>query len=279
MRKRRFMQCDVFTSKPTKGNGLAVVVDGDGLTAEQMQAFAAWTKLAETTFLLPPTTPEADYKVKIYTPAREMLFAGHPTLGSCACWLASGGKPRTAGIVRQECGVGIVDIDTSGSVPAFAAPPTKIAPLPTDKLSKITSALGLSPDRIVRTALLSNGPEWQALELKSAEDVLAADSSKIRYPEFAGVGLLGAHPQGAECSHEVRMLGASTGGEDPVTGSLNAALAQWMYGEGLWRDPVVIAQGTCVGREGRLYIRRDDATGTVWVGGNTISMIEGTLTF
>ena len=278
MRKRRFMQCDVFTSTPTKGNGLAVVVDGDGLTAEQMQAFAAWTKLAETTFLLPPITPEADYRVKIYTPAREMLFAGHPTLGSCACWLASGGKPRKAGVVRQECGVGIVDIDTSGSVPAFAAPPTKISPLPAERLSKITSALGLSSDRIVRTALLSNGPEWQALQLASAQDVLAVDSSKIRYPEFVGVGLIGAHPPGSECAHEVRMLGASAGGEDPVTGSLNAALAHWMFGEGLWRDPVVIAQGTCVGREGRLHIHRDVGTGTIWVGGNTIQMIEGTLT-
>ena len=279
MRQRRFMQCDVFTSKPTKGNGLAVVVDGDGLTAEQMQSFAAWTKLAETTFLMTPTSPEADYKVKIYTPMREMLFAGHPTLGSCACWLASGGRPRTPGVVRQECGVGIVDIDCSGAVPAFAAPPTTIEPLAADKLDKITSALGLAPERIVRTALLSNGPIWQALELEGAQDVLSADSSRIRYPEIRGVGLIGAHATGSECDYEVRMLGASAGAEDPVTGSLNAAIAHWMYSEGHWRNPVIIAQGTCIGREGRLYIHHDASTEAIWVGGKTIMMIEGTLRF
>jgi PhzF family phenazine biosynthesis protein len=208
-----------------------------------------------------------------------MLFAGHPTLGSCACWLASGGKPRTPGVVRQECGVGIVDIDCSGPLPAFAAPPTKIDPLPADKLNRITSALGLLPERIVRTALLSNGPEWQALELATAQDVLSVDSAKIRYPEFVGVGLIGAHPIGSECAYEVRMLGASAGAEDPVTGSLNAALAHWMYREGHWRNPVLIAQGTCIGRQGRLHIRRDPLTGTIWVGGETVMMIDGTLTF
>lgn len=273
------MQCDVFTSRPTKGNGLAVVVDGDGLTAEEMQSFAAWTKLAETTFLMAPTVPGADYKVKIYTPAREMLFAGHPTLGSCACWLACGGKPATPGVVKQECGVGVVDIDYSGEIPAFAAPPTTVAPLAAERLQKIASALCLSPERIVRTAFLANGPEWQVLELASAADVLAVDSSLLRYPEFLGIGLIGAHPPGSECAYEVRMLAASAGAEDPVTGSLNAAIAHWMYGAGLWRDPVVIAQGTCIGREGRLHIRRDAATGTIWVGGRTVMMIEGVLRF
>jgi len=143
MRQRRFIQCDVFTSVPTKGNGLAVVIDGEGLSVDEMQAFAAWTNLAETTFLLAPTTNGADYRVRIFTPKREMLFAGHPTLGSCASWLRAGGKSRTPGVVRQECGVGIVDIDVSGDVPAFAAPKTTIAPLPPEKLQAITSALGL----------------------------------------------------------------------------------------------------------------------------------------
>ncbi|MEQ1716834.1 MAG: PhzF family phenazine biosynthesis isomerase, partial [Hyphomicrobium sp.] len=151
MRTRRFIQCDVFTSEPTKGNGLAVVIDGDGLSDRQMQDFAAWTNLAETTFLLAPTTSEADYKVRIFTPAREMLFAGHPTLGSCASWLTSGGRPKTPGVVKQECGVGIVAIDVSGAVPAFAAPPTKIAPMAPEKLHAITTALGIKWDRIVRT--------------------------------------------------------------------------------------------------------------------------------
>jgi PhzF family phenazine biosynthesis protein len=278
MRRRRFIQCDVFTSVPTKGNGLAVVLDGDGLSAPEMQAFAAWTNLAETTFLLPPTTREADYKVRIFTPRREMLFAGHPTLGSCASWIRAGGKPRTEGVVRQECGVGIVDIDVSGAVPAFAAPNTTIAPLPPENLAAITSALGLSPDRILRTAQLANGPVWQVLQLASAADVLAADSGKIRYPEFLGVGLIGAHPPGSECQFEVRNLAPSSGmSEDPITGSLNAAIARWMYGAGYWHTAVTVAQGTSIAREGRLFIRRDDTTGTIWVGGQTSILIEGTL--
>ena len=279
MLQRRFIQCDVFTSVPTRGNGLAVVVDGEGLSDEAMQAFAAWTNLAETTFLMAPTTEAADYKVRIFTPKREMLFAGHPTLGSCASWLRAGGKSQSEGVVRQECGVGIVDIDVSGGVPAFAAPPTTIAPLPPDKLAAITSALGLSHERILRTVQLANGPVWQVLELASAADVLAADSSKIRYPEFVGIGLIGAHPPGAECQYEVRMLAPSSGmSEDPITGSLNAALTQWMYGSGHWHDPVTVAQGTCLGRQGRVFIRRDDSTGIVWIGGHTRILIEGTLT-
>jgi PhzF family phenazine biosynthesis protein len=279
MRKRRFMQCDVFTSVPTKGNGLAVVIDGDGLSDRQMQDFAAWTNLAETTFLLPPTTDEADYKVRIFTPKREMPFAGHPTLGSCAAWLRGGGQSRTKGVVKQECGVGIVDIDVTGAVPAFAAPNTTVAPLPPEKLEAIISASGLAKDRILQTAQLANGPVWQVLELKSAADVLAADSSKVRYPEFVGVGLIGAHPPGSECQFEVRNIAPSSGmSEDPITGSLNAAIARWMYEAGRWRDPVIVAQGTCIGREGRLFIRRDDKTGTVWVGGETSILIEGMLT-
>ena len=279
MRQRRFIQCDVFTSVPAKGNGLAVVLDSEGLSDQEMQAFAAWTNLAETTFLMSPTTEEADYKVRIFTPAREMLFAGHPTLGSCASWLRAGGKSRTEGVVKQECGVGIVDIDVSGAVPAFAAPKTTVAPLSPDKLEAITSALGLPRDRILRTAELSNGPVWQVLELVSAADVLAADSGKINYPKFLGVGLIGAHPPGSECQFEARNISPSSGmSEDPITGSLNAAIAQWMYGAGQWHGPVTVAQGTCIGRQGRVFIRRDDNSGIVWVGGRSCILIEGTLT-
>ncbi|MEQ1695055.1 MAG: PhzF family phenazine biosynthesis protein [Hyphomicrobiaceae bacterium] len=277
MRSRRFIQCDVFTSEPTKGNGLAVVIDGDGLSDRQMQDFAAWTNLAETTFLLAPTTSEADYKVRIFTPAREMLFAGHPTLGSCASWLTSGGRPKTPGVVKQECGVGIVAIDVSGAVPAFAAPPTKIAPMAPEKLHAITTALGIKWDRIVRTSELNNGPTWQALELKSADDVLAIDSSKVRYPQFVGIGLIGAHPAGSDCHYEARMLAPSSGmSEDPITGSMNAAVACWMYGEGHWTAPVKVAQGTAINRTGRIHIHRD-LTGTIWIGGQTCMLIEGTL--
>jgi PhzF family phenazine biosynthesis protein len=279
MPTRRFIQCDVFSSVPTKGNGLAVVVDGDGLSDVDMQNFAAWTNLAETTFLMRPTTADADYKVRIFTPGREMLFAGHPTLGSCASWLHAGGKPKVPGVVRQECGVGLVDVDVSGTVPAFAAPKTTVASLSTEKLQTIANALNLTPDRIVRTALLANGPTWQVLQLASAADVLAADSSKMRYPQFLGIGLFGAHPAGSECAFETRMLGTSSGmDEDPITGSLNAAIARWMYSHGHWREPVTIAQGTCINRHGRLFIRHDGTTDTVWVGGRTNILIEGTLT-
>ena len=276
MISRRFVQCDVFSTVAAKGNGLAVVVDGDGLSDADMQAFAAWTNLAETTFLMPPHDAAADYKVRIFTPAREMLFAGHPTLGSCAAWLHTGGRPKTNGVVRQECGVGVVDIDVSGARPAFAAPATSVAPLADDKRNAILQALDIAPDRVVRCAELSNGPVWQVFELASADDVLTADSSKIRYPAFVGVGLIGAHRPGGACHYEVRMLGASSGmSEDPITGSLNAAIARWMYGADVWRDAVTIAQGTCIGRQGRVYVHND--TGTVWIGGETRILIEGTL--
>jgi PhzF family phenazine biosynthesis protein len=279
MRQRRFIQCDVFSSVPAKGNGLAVVADGEGLSDQEMQGFAAWTNLAETTFLLPPTTGEADYKVRIFTPSREMPFAGHPTLGSCASWRHLGGKSRTAGVVRQECAIGIVDIDVSGAVPAFAAPETTVAPLPQGIRDAITTALGLSPDRVVRTAQLTNGPAWHVLELVSADDVLAVDASRLRYPEFSSVGLIGPHAPGSECQFEVRMLAPSSGmSEDPITGSLNAAVAQWMYGAGDWHGAVTVAQGTRIGREGRVFIRRDTRNGKVWIGGETRILIVGTLT-
>jgi len=281
MRKRRFIQCDVFTATPAKGNGLAVVVDGEGLTDTQMQDFAAWTNLAETTFLFEPADSAADYKVRIFTPGLEMPFAGHPTLGSCAAWLRSGGVPKEQGVVRQECAVGIVEIDISGSVPAFAAPPTRIEPLPDEDIRRIAADLEIDPDRIVRTAFLENGPSWRAFELKSAEDVLALDSSKVSWPEHKPVGLIGPHPEGAECHYEVRMLAPSSGmNEDPITGSLNAALARWMHSEGRLTSEVRVAQGTRINREGRVYIRPDSSDADrIYIGGQTQMMIEGILTF
>ncbi len=278
MISRRFIQCDVFTSTPTKGNGLAVVVDGEGLDDEAMQAFAAWTNLAETTFLMAPADPAADYKVRIFTPVREMLFAGHPTLGSCASWLHAGGQPKAAGVVRQECGVGIVDIDIAGAVPSFLAPKTQIEPLSADALASITKAADIPAASIVQTAQLTNGPVWQVLQLASAADVLAIDSAKIRYPAFRGVGLIGAHEDGAECDFEVRMLGASSGmSEDPITGSLNAAIGRWMLETGAWSGEKTIAQGTSINRHGRVYVRchNDD----VWIGGESHILIDGTLQF
>lgn len=279
LKARRFVQCDVFSPIPTQGNGLAVVVDADGMSDQQMQKFAAWTNLAETTFLLPPTDPGADYRVRIFTPAREMLFAGHPTLGSCATWLHSGGVPKTAGLVRQECGVGIVDVDVSQpGILAFAAPPTTITEMSADKRKAITAALAIPASAIRQTAELCNGPTWQFFELTTAEQVLALDASKVRWPEFLGIGLIAPHPPGSECDYEVRMLAPSSGmSEDPITGSLNAAIAKWMQSQGRLESPYLAAQGTSIGRVGRVTVRPDPG-GTAWIGGQVHILIDGLLT-
>ena len=278
-RSRRFIQCDVFTSRPTKGNALAVVVDAEGLTEQCMREFAAWTNLAETTFLLPTREPGADYKVRIFTPRREMPFAGHPTLGSCAAWLHCGGVPQAEGVVRQACGVGIVEIDISTAVPAFVAPPTRIEPLADSDREAIVHALSLDPDKIVGGARLDNGPRWQVLELRSADDVLAVDSARVRWPEFQSIGLIGRHRAGAECDYEVRMLAPSSGmSEDPITGSLNSALAHWLQQLGRLQKDLLIAQGTRIERFGRVAIRPDvSVPGRVLIGGESHILIEGTV--
>ncbi len=276
VQRRRFIQCDVFSPKPLQGNALAVVVDAEGLTDEQMQRFAAWTNLAETTFLLPPYNEQADYKVRIFTPVREMLFAGHPTLGSCAAWLHGGGTPKTAGQVLQECAIGLVEIDTRQPEQlAFLAPPTKIQPMSDENFAAITEVLDIPHTAVKRHAQLDNGPVWQVMELDSADRVLALDSSKVRWPEFKALGFIGAHPGGAECDYEVRMLAPSSGmSEDPITGSLNAALAHWFQVEGQLEQPLTIAQGTMIHRYGRVSVR-PEAGGGVWIGGQVKILIEG----
>ena len=266
----------MFSPIPTQGNGLAVVVDAEGLDDSQLQAFAAWTNLAETTFLLPPEHTAADYRVRIFTPSRELPFAGHPTLGSCAAWLHVGGEPREPGVVRQECGIGIVDIDVTGGL-AFVAPPTTIDPLEQSQLRAITEALGIEPGVIVRSARLDNGPVFPAIHLASADDVLALDSSRVRWPTFDAIGFVGPHPTGSECDYEVRLLAPSSGmSEDPITGSLNAALAFWLREAGLLAEPLTISQGTAIRRHGRVYIR---PTGdSILIGGDTHILIEGDVT-
>ncbi len=273
---RRFIQCDVFTPTPTLGNALAVVVDGDGLSDQEMQRVAAWTNLAETTFLLPPLEARADYRLRIFTPVREMLFAGHPTLGSCAAWLHCGGNPKQTGIVRQECGIGIVEIDIGNqAMLAFTAPPTTIRPMSEDNLRAICVALDISSDSLLHAAELDNGPVFQALQLDSAEAVLALDSARVRWPDFKAIGLIGAHPPGGECQYEVRMLAPSSGmSEDPITGSLNSALAHWLQAEGRLPRAVMAAQGTSIGRHGRIAIDPVDQR-NVKIGGQTHILIDG----
>lgn len=274
---RRFAQCDVFTNTPTKGNGLAVIIDGDGLSDEQMQSFAAWTNLAETTFLLAPTHREADYRVRIFTPTREMPFAGHPTLGSCAVWLNAGGKARDPLIIRQECEVGIVEIMMDGDLPAFVAPPTKVEAMNEGEFDRIVTRLEIDAGKIVRSAQLDNGPVWQVLELQSAEDVFAIDSFKVKWPEFKAIGLIGAFGKGSKYDYAVRMLAPSSGmSEDPITGSLNSAIAGWMHREGRLSSKLLVSQGTAIGREGEVHISlaKSDEN-AVLIGGNTLILIEG----
>jgi len=275
--QRRFVQCDVFTSVPTKGNALAVVVDGEGLSTEQMQAFARWTNLAETTFLTKPEHPIADYKVRIFTPTREMPFAGHPTLGSCMTWLEMGGIPRQANNVKQECGVGIVDIDLTGAIPAFAAPPTSVRPMSDIERIRITERLGLRSEQVLATAELCNGPIWQAFELDSSESVLAVDSALVKWPEFKAIGLMGKTRECSDSDYEVRMLAPSSGmSEDPITGSLNAALACWLREHGRLESPLVVSQGAKIDRLGHVEISMTQ-NGTVLVGGDVHILIKGTV--
>ncbi len=278
MQQRRFIQCDVFTPTPTRGNALAVVVDGDGVSDAEMQRFAAWTNLAETTFILPPTDPAADYRLRIFTTTREMPFAGHPTLGSCAAWLHSGGQPAEIGVVRQQCQIGIVEIDISDpALPAFTAPPPEIRPMSADTRAAIVAALDIPPDAIVQTAELDNGPVWQAFRLDCAASVTALDSARVSWPDFASIGFLGPHPGGEECDFEVRMLAPSSGmSEDPITGSLNSALSHWLQRDGEMTRPLVMAQGGVIGRHGRVYLtQRDD--GGIGVGGQVHVLIEGSV--
>ena len=273
---RRLIQCDVFSPTPYQGNGLAVVVDADGLTDAQMQRFAAWTNLAETTFLLTPTNPTADYRVRIFTPSREMPFAGHPTLGTCASWLHCGGIPKTAGLVRQECGVGIVEIDVSKRpILSFGAPATTSKQMDPAHRAEIMRVLDIPVDAVMNTAELCNGPIWQLFELRHAAQVLALDSSRVRWPTFKSIGLIAPHSPGSECDYEVRMLAPSSGmSEDPITGSLNAAIAKWLLASGRLEKPYLVAQGTNIGRTGRVTVT-PAGSDAAWIGGAVHILIEG----
>jgi PhzF family phenazine biosynthesis protein len=279
---RRFSQVDVFTATPLFGNPLAVVLDGAGLADEQMARLARWTNLSETTFLLPPT-PEAaaagaDYRVRIFFPQGELPFAGHPTLGSCHAWLAAGGRPKAAGVVVQECGVGLVRIRRSATGRlAFAAPGlVRGGALEEAEIAELAAAVNLPRSAVRAAAWCDNGPGWRALLLDSADRVLAARADAVR---MAGVklGLIGPQPVGADTHFEVRAFFPGNHGvaEDPVTGSLNAALAQWLMAAGLAPERYVAAQGTALGRAGRVFAERDG--GDVWIGGDVVPVIDGSI--
>jgi len=276
MTDRRFSQLDVFTDTPLRGNPLAVVHDASGLGDAQMAAFARWTNLSETTFLLPPDDPAADYRVRIFTPGGELPFAGHPTLGSCHAWLAAGGVPRDPAVVVQQCGVGLVRVRRDGARLAFAAPALRRtgAVEPTLRAQAV-AALGLPADSVLRLEWIDNGPGWMAALLPDAATVLALE------PDFAAMrglklGVVGAYPAGSACQFEVRAFVPGLGvPEDPVTGSLNAGLAQWLIGAGLAPDRYVAAQGAALGRAGRVFVQRDGAD--VWIGGAVCPVVSGTV--
>jgi PhzF family phenazine biosynthesis protein len=274
-RRRDFSQVDVFTATPLLGNPLAVVHDGSGLSTERMAAFARWTNLSETTFLLPPTHAEADYRVRIFTPGGELPFAGHPTLGSCHVWLKAGGRPRRDDTVVQECGVGLVPL-RRGERLAFAAPPTTVERADAELLHRVYAALGLAPARVRDAAWLSNGFPQLALLLDSAATVLALEPDHAALKSLGKVGVVGPHPGGGAADFEVRFFAAAIGiNEDPVTGSLNANVARWLIDTGRAPAAYMAAQGTAMGRAGRVHVRRD-AEGT-WIGGDVASCVDGTV--
>jgi PhzF family phenazine biosynthesis protein len=272
---RRFSQVDVFSAEAFGGNPLAVVHDAEGLADGQMAAIARWTNLSETTFLLPPADKGADYRVRIWTPAGELPFAGHPTLGTCHAWLVSGGKPRRPDIVFQQCGVGLVRVRCGGPRLAFAAPPLKrIGPLEPALLEKIGNAIGVRTSDIVQHQWVDNGPGWCAVMLRSASRVLELKPDWARLDPLK-LGVVGPHEAGHDAAFEVRAFigGAGGGYEDPVTGSLNASLAQWLIGAGMAPPSYVAAQGTALRRAGRVHLRKDGEA--VWVGGDVVDVIRG----
>jgi PhzF family phenazine biosynthesis protein len=280
MQQRAFKQVDVFTPVAYKGNPLAVVLDGTGLSDEEMQHFAAWTNLSETTFMLPPTTDDADYLVRIFTPGGELPFAGHPTLGSCHAWLQAGGKPRRSDAIVQECKKGLVKIRRDGKRLAFAAPESKRSSPSAAVLAQVAGMLGLKSSQVIAAQLLDNGPQWLSLLIDDPQTVLAMtpDHGALRAGGHK-VGVAARYPDAKEGEPEieVRAFADPVGiPEDPVTGSLNASLAQWLMDEGHLPTRYIAAQGTCLDRAGRVHVHRDDH-GQVWVGGDTVTCIEGTV--
>ena len=268
-----FRQVDVFAEEPVRGNPLAVVHDADDLTDEQMAAFAAWTNLSETTFLLRPTDPAADYRVRIFTGSGELPFAGHPTLGSAHAWVEAGGAPRNADAVVQECGVGLVEVRRDAGRLAFAAPDL-LRSGAADKATVAAAAAALRIDvaDVVAAEWIDNGPGWLGVLLADAEAVLAVEPDVVAMGDLK-LGLAGPYPSGSPHAIEVRAL--FDGVEDPVTGSLNAGLAQWLIGSGRLPEAYTASQGTRLGRSGRVHVQRVD--GTVWVGGATRTVIHGAL--
>jgi PhzF family phenazine biosynthesis protein len=271
---RRFSQVDVFGGGSCSGNPVAAVLDAEGLSDEAMLRFARWTNLSETTFVLPPADPGADYRVRIFTPVLELPFAGHPTLGTCHAWLEAGGEPRDPGEIVQECGAGLVRIRRGEEGLAFAAPPlVRSGPASEEEAAKVAAVLDLDPAEMLGVEWVDNGPGWIAVLFESAKRVLELRPGPLDFD----LGVVGFHPEGSEAEIELRAFAPLGGGawvEDPVTGSLNASVAQWLLGSGRLTAPYVASQGGAIDRAGRVHISQDD-DGTIWVGGCTETVISG----
>lgn len=272
---RPFCQVDVFTTRPGLGNPLAVVLDASGLSPAEMQRFARWTNLSETTFVVPADDPAADYAVRIFTPDSELPFAGHPTLGTCHAWLEAGGRPRERDRVVQACAAGLIEVRRSGDGLAFGAPPLRRSgPVDEADLAAIVASLGIGRSDVVDAAWADNGPGWVALLLRDAEAVLAVRPGAVPLD----VGLVGFYPAGAPEAIEVRALYPQNGltVEDPVTGSLNASVAGWLLETGRIRAPYVASQGGAIGRAGRVEVTQAE-DGRVFVGGRSLTLVSGTV--
>lgn len=271
-----FTQLDVFSARPLLGNPLAVVHDADALSESQMQSFAKWANLSESTFLMQPTDPQADYRVRIFTPGGELPFAGHPTLGSCAAWLAAGGAPKQNDVIFQQCDIGLVRIRRTGDRLAFAAPPLiRSGPLESSLLDRIVDGLGLTHETVIGHHWVDNGPGWCAVMLDSAARVLSVRPDPVAIRDLK-LGLIGPAPGGTETDFEVRAFVGPLGiAEDPVTGSLNAGLASWLIPTGLAKSSYVVSQGSALGRAGRVFI--DQEADDIWVGGDVTACIKGYL--
>jgi PhzF family phenazine biosynthesis protein len=277
---RRFLEVDVFGQSPFLGNPLAVVLDADGIDDDTMATIARWTNLSETTFVLSPTSSSADYRVRIFTPSGELPFAGHPTLGTCWAWRSNGGVSQRAGTAVQECGVGLVTVRDEGDRLAFAGPPlVRSGPVDPELVAEVVDAMALDPTDVEDSQWVDNGPGWMALLLRSADAVRSARPRRV--PTKVGlaglVGLVGPESTPG-IDVEVRAFFPKDGmpAEDPVTGSLNASLGQWLIGSGRLSSPYVASQGSALGRAGRVYVSRD-GDGAVWVAGSTRTLIEGTI--
>lgn len=274
--ERRFRQVDVFTTEPGLGNGLAVVLDGDGLSTEAMQRFATWTNLSETTFVVASPDPAADYAVRIFTPTAEIPFAGHPTLGTCHAWLEAGGVPRDPATVVQHCGSGLVDVRRTAHGLAFREPPMlRWGPVDEADLERVAVALAIGRDEILDATWCDNGPGWMAVRLANATRVLEVAIGPSLHVDL---GIVGLYPTGSAAALEVRAAWPEHGSivEDPATGSLNAAVARWLVDQGLVRPPYVATQGSAIGRAARFEITRDP-DGVLLVGGRSLTLVAGTV--